>query len=300
MGPGGQGAEDRLAARSSQGAERPRAGEVVDLERVLHEAAERPGVVSVVDLVELGVQLGRPACPTRRGPGCRTFDERRILHVGQQFVVQAVGHDIVQRAVETRPPGPRVVRLDEGLVADRGVGQCPVAAGHGELTSPGPGAQVDEVGEGPGVRRLGHRHAGETRIVVLAAPPHVELGVQHGDLPNLEPRGGWVRTAPHHDVRTARSCCHPLVWCAASCGARLPHCVDGAGEPAVTISFGALVRRWGGRAVGLALTGIGLYVVAPSLLTHVRVVAAAARRRAVVVRDPGRAGRLQRWRPCGG
>ncbi len=29
----------------------------------------------------------------------------------------------------------------------------------------------------------------------------------------------------------------------------------------------ALVRRWGGRAVGLAVTGIGLYVVAPSLLT---------------------------------
>ena len=29
----------------------------------------------------------------------------------------------------------------------------------------------------------------------------------------------------------------------------------------------ALVRRWGGRAVGLALTGIGLYVVAPSLLS---------------------------------
>src|SRR4051794_28514606 len=30
---------------------------------------------------------------------------------------------------------------------------------------------------------------------------------------------------------------------------------------------GALVRRWGGRAVGLAITGIGLYVVLPSLLT---------------------------------
>jgi uncharacterized membrane protein YbhN (UPF0104 family) len=47
----------------------------------------------------------------------------------------------------------------------------------------------------------------------------------------------------------------------------LPHCPDGAGRPGVTISFGALVRRWGGRAVGLTLTGIGLYVVAPSLLT---------------------------------
>jgi len=33
------------------------------------------------------------------------------------------------------------------------------------------------------------------------------------------------------------------------------------------ISGKALVRRWGGRAVGLAVTGIGLYVVAPSLLT---------------------------------
>jgi uncharacterized protein (TIRG00374 family) len=33
------------------------------------------------------------------------------------------------------------------------------------------------------------------------------------------------------------------------------------------ISGKALVRRWGGRAVGLAITGIGLYVVAPSLLT---------------------------------
>jgi putative heme transporter len=33
------------------------------------------------------------------------------------------------------------------------------------------------------------------------------------------------------------------------------------------ISGRALVRRWGGRAVGLAITGIGLYVVAPSLLT---------------------------------
>ncbi len=29
----------------------------------------------------------------------------------------------------------------------------------------------------------------------------------------------------------------------------------------------AVVRRWGGRAVGLAVTGIGLYIVAPSLLT---------------------------------
>ena len=33
------------------------------------------------------------------------------------------------------------------------------------------------------------------------------------------------------------------------------------------ISGKALVRRWGGRAVGLTVTGIGLYVVAPSLLT---------------------------------
>jgi len=33
------------------------------------------------------------------------------------------------------------------------------------------------------------------------------------------------------------------------------------------ISGKALVRRWGGRAVGLAVTGVGLYVVAPSLLT---------------------------------
>ncbi len=32
-------------------------------------------------------------------------------------------------------------------------------------------------------------------------------------------------------------------------------------------STSALVRRWGGRAVGLAITGIGLYVVAPSLVT---------------------------------
>ena len=37
-------------------------------------------------------------------------------------------------------------------------------------------------------------------------------------------------------------------------------------EP-VEISVGALVRRWGWRAVGLTVTGIGLYVVAPSLLT---------------------------------
>ena len=36
---------------------------------------------------------------------------------------------------------------------------------------------------------------------------------------------------------------------------------------AMEISGKALVRRWGGRAVGLAVTGIGLYVVAPSLLT---------------------------------
>src|SRR4029077_3485198 len=32
-------------------------------------------------------------------------------------------------------------------------------------------------------------------------------------------------------------------------------------------SRSALVRRWGGRAVGLTITGIGLYVVAPSLVT---------------------------------
>ncbi|HRD64367.1 MAG TPA: hypothetical protein PL137_25940, partial [Nocardioides sp.] len=33
------------------------------------------------------------------------------------------------------------------------------------------------------------------------------------------------------------------------------------------LSGKALVRRWGGRAVGLAITGVGLYVVAPSLIT---------------------------------
>jgi uncharacterized protein (TIRG00374 family) len=33
------------------------------------------------------------------------------------------------------------------------------------------------------------------------------------------------------------------------------------------VSWSALVRRWGGRAVGLTITGIGLYVVAPSLLS---------------------------------
>ena len=35
----------------------------------------------------------------------------------------------------------------------------------------------------------------------------------------------------------------------------------------VRTSAHALVRRWGGRAVGLVVTGVGLYVVAPSLLT---------------------------------
>jgi uncharacterized protein (TIRG00374 family) len=35
----------------------------------------------------------------------------------------------------------------------------------------------------------------------------------------------------------------------------------------MAISIKSLVRRWGGRAVALALTGVGLYVVAPSLLT---------------------------------
>jgi len=33
------------------------------------------------------------------------------------------------------------------------------------------------------------------------------------------------------------------------------------------VSTGALVRRWGGRAVALTVTGVGLYIVAPSLLT---------------------------------
>ena len=35
----------------------------------------------------------------------------------------------------------------------------------------------------------------------------------------------------------------------------------------MNVSFGALVRRWGGRAVALAITGVGIYIVAPSLLT---------------------------------
>lgn len=35
----------------------------------------------------------------------------------------------------------------------------------------------------------------------------------------------------------------------------------------MAISSSRLVRRWGGRAIGLTITGIGLYVVAPSLLT---------------------------------
>jgi uncharacterized protein (TIRG00374 family) len=33
------------------------------------------------------------------------------------------------------------------------------------------------------------------------------------------------------------------------------------------VAGGGLVRRWGGRAVGLAITGVGLYIVAPSLLS---------------------------------
>ncbi|MFI5691764.1 YbhN family protein [Kribbella sp. NPDC051586] len=33
------------------------------------------------------------------------------------------------------------------------------------------------------------------------------------------------------------------------------------------IAGGGLVRRWGGRAVGLAITGVGLYIVAPSVLS---------------------------------
>ena len=32
------------------------------------------------------------------------------------------------------------------------------------------------------------------------------------------------------------------------------------------VAGGGLVRRWGGRAVGLAITGVGLYIVAPSIL----------------------------------
>src|SRR4051794_38794501 len=35
----------------------------------------------------------------------------------------------------------------------------------------------------------------------------------------------------------------------------------------MSVGAGALVRRWGGRAVLLAVTGVGLYVVAPSLLS---------------------------------
>ena len=35
----------------------------------------------------------------------------------------------------------------------------------------------------------------------------------------------------------------------------------------MNVSTGALVRRWGGRAVALTVTGVGLYIVAPSLLT---------------------------------
>ena len=35
----------------------------------------------------------------------------------------------------------------------------------------------------------------------------------------------------------------------------------------MTSSRRTLVRRWGGRAVGLTITGVGLYVVAPSLVT---------------------------------
>jgi hypothetical protein len=35
----------------------------------------------------------------------------------------------------------------------------------------------------------------------------------------------------------------------------------------MNVTTGALVRRWGGRAVALTVTGVGLYIVAPSLLT---------------------------------
>ena len=42
---------------------------------------------------------------------------------------------------------------------------------------------------------------------------------------------------------------------------------DSAGGASMSISGKSLVRRWGGRAVGLTVTGVGLYIVAPSLLT---------------------------------
>src|SRR3954449_3978560 len=42
--------------------------------------------------------------------------------------------------------------------------------------------------------------------------------------------------------------------------------VAASSQPTSGSGRASLVRRWGGRAVALAVTGIGLYVVAPSLI----------------------------------
>jgi len=47
----------------------------------------------------------------------------------------------------------------------------------------------------------------------------------------------------------------------------LPRASAGSKILGVATSRSSLVRRWGGRAVGLTITGIGLYLVAPALIT---------------------------------
>ena len=54
-----------------------------------------------------------------------------------------------------------------------------------------------------------------------------------------------------------------VIWALASRSVK----PDSSRTVAVMATAGALVRRWGGRAVLLAVTGVGLYVVAPSLLS---------------------------------
>ena len=189
VGAGRQGAINSLSASAAQGAKRPR----TKVARVAKALIDQPGqalFVALVAKVEFAVKLV-DAFAGFDVDVIRAFvfaDDRRVI--GQRSLlgqarhrvgVQAAGHDLKQRLVHGREELcglkhiVRVMRLDEGVVAQRSWRQRPVAARRVQaLMGFAVGAQLDELfklGRVDGAWRL--RDQRRARQIVFAAPRRV-------------------------------------------------------------------------------------------------------------------------------
>ena len=192
-------ADESLPARVACGLEPPRPGVRIGSVAVQHEGAERHHAVEWlgvqrIGLVELGVQLvhalarldvdERPVIPR----------EARVAHAREKFWVQAVRHDVFERATHCLPHVPVVMGLDEGLVAQGGLRQCPMTACRTKPAQARVAADPDQVDEGRGIEdALRCRKKARSRVVVLARP---RCTLRHLDRHARSPLGRLRRKLP--------------------------------------------------------------------------------------------------------